>query len=681
MIHSVEKITAEHLKREAYLYIRQSSLKQVIENTESTKRQYALVERAIALGWSREQVVVIDSDLGESAAAGAADRAGFERLMTDVSMGRAGLVMGLEVSRLARSCSAWHRLLEICALSQTLVLEQDGLYDVGHINDRLLLGLKAAMSEAELHLIRERMRGGALSKAARGELRRRLPVGFVYDEQNRVVFDPDRQVSEAVYLLFQSFRRLGSAFKTAQHFREQGLKFPKRIHCGPNKGELVWSRLTLGRVTQALHSPRYAGVYAYGRSQIRRGPQGPSIARDLPLEQWHALIPEAHPAYITSEDYQRNRRQLQKNTQSLSGKVRPPREGSALLQGLVVCGLCGRRMSVRYCQRRGGLHPNYVCEGRGKGLGMSACQNLSGESIDEAVGALLLEAVTPVALEVSLAVAEQVRQRFEEADQLRLRQVERARYEVDLAKRRYLQVDPANRLVAGELEADWNRKLRALREAEAEYERQRERDEVVMDQQKREQILSLTRDFPALWRNPRTPARERKRMARLLLEDVTLVKNAEVSVNVRFRGGATRSLTLSRPLASYEAWTTSPEVVAKIDRLLQDHTYAEIAAILNERDCSSGQGKSFDGRRINTIRRAYGLNDRSTRLRAQGYLSAEEVAPKLGTTSRMVRVKRANGTLPVGYRKLSDNGDCMYEDPDARKEPKTAPMSGRTVEV
>ena len=239
MIHSVEKITAEHLKREAYLYIRQSSLKQVIENTESTKRQYALVERAIALGWSREQVVVIDSDLGESAAAGAADRAGFERLMTDVSMGRAGLVMGLEVSRLARSCSAWHRLLEICALSQTLVLEQDGLYDVGHINDRLLLGLKAAMSEAELHLIRERMRGGALSKAARGELRRRLPVGFVYDEQNRVVFDPDRQVSEAVYLLFQSFRRLGSAFKTAQHFREQGLKFPKRIHCGPNKGECV----------------------------------------------------------------------------------------------------------------------------------------------------------------------------------------------------------------------------------------------------------------------------------------------------------------------------------------------------------------------------------------------------------------------------------------------------------
>ena len=681
-IHSVEKVTAEHLKRLAYLYIRQSSLKQVIENTESTKRQYALQERAIALGWSREQVVVIDSDLGESAAAGAADRAGFERLMTDVSMGRAGLVMGLEVSRLARSCSAWHRLLEICALSQTLVLDQDGLYDVGHINDRLLLGLKAAMSEAELHLIRERMRGGALSKAARGELRLRLPVGFVYDEQNRVVLDPDRQVREAVGLLFQTFARLGSAFKTAQYFREQGLKFPKRIHCGPTKGELVWTRLTQGRVIQALYSPRYAEAYAYGRSQVRRGPQGASIARDLPLEKWHALIRDAHSAYISWEAYDRNRRQLQGSANRHNRKGPwPPREGPALLQGLVVCGLCGRRMTVRYCQRRGGLHPNYVCEGRGKGVGMSSCQSLSGERIDEAVGELLLEAVTPVALEVSLAVAEQVRQRFEEADRLRLRQVERARYEVDWAQRRYLQVDPANRLVAEELEADWNRKLRGLREAEAEYERQREGDEVAIDREKHDRILALSRDFPALWHDPETAVRERKRMARLLLEDVTLVKNGEVSVNVRFQGGATRSLTLPRALASSEAWTTSPEVVATIDRLLEEHTYGEIAAILNAGDFSSGQGKSFDGRRVNTIRRAYGLKDRPSRLRAQGYLSAEEVAPKLGTTSRMVRLRRANGTLPVGYRKLSDNGDCMYEDPDAGKEPKTAPMSGRTVEV
>lgn len=259
--------------------------------------------------------------------------------------------------------------------------------------------------------------------------------------------------------------------------------------------------------------------------------------------------------------------------------------------------------------------------------------------------------------------------------------MQRARYEVDLAKRRYMQVDPANRLVAEELEAQWNRKLRALREAEEEYERQRERDRVVIDQKKREQILSLARDFPALWRNPRTPQRERKRMARLLLEDVTLVKNGELNVNVRFKGGATRSLTLPRPLASYERWTTSKEVVAEIDRLLNDHTYAEIAAILNERGYGSGQGRTFHRRRVSVIRRAYGLRDRYTRLRAQGYLTAEEVAPKLGTTSLMVGVRRANRTLPVGYRKLSDTGDCMYEDPDAGKERKKARMPERTEEV
>lgn len=682
IMNNVEKVTAEHLKRAAYLYIRQSSLKQVIENTESTKRQYALRERAVALGWSPEQVMVIDSDLGESAAPGAADRAGFEQLMTDVSMGRAGLVMGLEVSRLARSCSAWHRLLEICALTHTLVLDQDGLYDVGHINDRLLLGLKAAMSEAELHMIRERMRGGALSKAARGELRVRLPVGFVYDEQNRVVLDPDKQVREAVSLFFKTFHRLGSAYKTVKHFREQGLKFPKRIHCGPTKGELAWERLTVGRVAQALHSPRYAGAYAFGRSRITMGPHGASITRELPIEQWHALIPDAHSAYITWEDYKRNLRQLAGNAQGRTRKTGcPPREGPALLQGLAVCGLCGRRMTIRYCTYRGVLHPKYVCAGRNNDMTMPKCQSIPGQTIDEAVGTLLLEAVTPVALDVSLAVHEQVRQRVEEADKLRLRQVERARYEVDLAKRRYLQVDPANRLVAEELEAEWNRTLRALREAEEEYERQRERDRRFIGQEKREQILSLSRDFPALWRNPKTPHRERKRMVALLLEDVTLIKNGELSVKVRFKGGATRSLTLLRPLSSYERWTTSKEVVAQIDRLLNDHTNGQIAAILNEKGYGSGQGRTFDPRRVSVIRRAYALKDRYTRLHAQGFLTAEEVAPKLGTTSRMVRVRRAKGTLPVGYRKLSDQGDYMYEDPDAGKDRTTPGMSERTEEV
>ncbi len=682
VIETNVKVTAEHLRRNAYLYIRQSSLKQVMENTESTKRQYALRQRAIVLGWAPEQIVIIDSDLGESAAPGAADREGFERLVREVGMGRAGIVMGLEVSRLARSCSAWHRLLEICAVTATLVLDQDGLYDAGQINDRLLLGLKAAISEAELHLIRERMRGGALSKAARGELRVRLPVGFVYDEHNRVVLDPDKQVREAVSLLFKTFRRLGSAYKTARFFREQDLKFPKRIHCGPNKGELIWTPLTQGRVVQALHSPRYAGAYAYGRSKMTPGAHGPSISRELPVAQWHTLLPDAHEGYILWEDYERNRKRLQGNAQAgLDQRTCPPREGPALLQGMAVCGLCGRAMTVRYYTRRGGVSPNYVCCGFGAGLALPKCQSIPGEKIDEAIGELLLETVTPMALEVSLAVHEQVRKRFEEADKLRMRQVDRARYEVDLARRRYMKVDPANRLVAEELEAQWNRKLRALRDAEAEYEQQRERDHLVIDQEKREKILSLASDFPALWRNPNTPQRERKRMARLLIEDVTLIKNGAVRVNVRFKGGATRSLTVSRTLASYETWKTSKEVVSEIDRLLDNHTYEEIATNLNERGFSSGQGKAFDGRRINKIRRAYGLRDRYARLRDQGLLSAQELAVKLGTTPRMVKVRRAKGTLGVGYQKLSDMGDYMYENPGNAKEEKAMLMSERTEEV
>lgn len=677
IVNNIEKVSAEHLKRDVYLYIRQSSLKQVLENTESTKRQYDLRERAIALGWSPEQVVVIDSDLGESAAPGAADRAGFERLVAEVSMGRVGLVMGLEVSRLARSCSAWHRLLEICSVTNTLVLDQDGLYDVAHINDRLLLGLKAAMSEAELHIIRERMRGGALSKASRGELRVRLPVGFVYDQQNRVVLDPDQQVRDALSLFFKTYRRLGTSYKTVQYFREQDLKFPKRIQCGPTRGDLVWGPLTVGRASQVLHNPRYAGAYAYGRSKTATGPEGLSVSRDLPVDQWHTLIFDAHASYITWEEFKRNIDQLEGNAYG-PRHGSPPREGPALLQGLAVCGLCGQRMSVRYRISGGVQYPQYVCDGRNRAAAMPKCQSIPGQTIDEAVSGLLLETVEPMALEVSLAVHEQLLQQVEEADKLRCRQVERARYEVDLARRRYMEVDPANRLVAAELEAEWNRTLRSLQQAEEERERQRERDHAVIDDEKREKILSLSRDFPALWRNPMTPHRERKRMAALLIEDVALIKNGQLSVNVRFKGGATRSLKLPRPLAAYEQWTTSKEVVKEIDRLLEDCTYGEIAEILNEKGYDSGKGLQFDRRRISVIRRAYGLKDRKARLRAQGYLTAEELAPRLGTTRRMVGVKRVNGTLPVGGKKISDNGDYMYENPDVEKHFEKSRMSERT---
>ncbi|HBH03705.1 MAG TPA: hypothetical protein DDZ42_17585, partial [Candidatus Rokubacteria bacterium] len=357
-----QKVTASHLKRDAYLNIRQSTVRQVFENTESTQRQYGLRQRAVALGWPNDRVIVIDTDLGQSGAS-AADRAGFQQLVADVGLGRAGIVLGLEVSRLARNSTDWHRLLEICALTDTLILDEDGVYDPAHFNDRLLLGLKGTMSEAELHVLRARLRGGILNKARRGELHGHLPVGFVYTPDGRVALDPDTQVQESVRLLFQTFLRTGAAHATVKYFREERLLFPIRLTAGARKGELAWTPLGLGRAVHLLHNPWYAGAYAFGRHRWRKQPDGRTRRERVPREQWHALLRDAHPAYISWEEHERIEHQLPAGTKALGWERRqgPPREGPALLQGRVVCGLCGSRMQIRYRPRRGGqLVPDYV---------------------------------------------------------------------------------------------------------------------------------------------------------------------------------------------------------------------------------------------------------------------------------------------------------------------------------
>ena len=353
-----EKVSAGHLKRNAYLYVRQSTLRQVIENSESTKRQYALRQRAIALGWHPDRIVVIDSDLGQSGAS-ATEREGFQKLVGEVGMGHVGLVIGLEVSRLARNSSDWHRLLEISALTDTLILDEDGLYDPAHFNDRLLLGLKGTMSEAELHVMQARMRGGLLSKAQRGELRVPLPVGFLYDAQGHVLLDPDQQVQNSIRFLFQSFRRVGSAGAVVKAFREGKLLFPHRPRGGPQDGELVWVRLGISQTLFVLHNPRYAGAFVYGRTRTRRTLAGANLTR-LPQEEWHTLLIGAHTGYIAWEEYQDNVRRLVENAHALGPERRksPPREGPALLQGLVLCGICGERMKVIYHARGGRSVPD-----------------------------------------------------------------------------------------------------------------------------------------------------------------------------------------------------------------------------------------------------------------------------------------------------------------------------------
>jgi DNA invertase Pin-like site-specific DNA recombinase len=310
-----QKITPRHLRRQAYLYVRQSTLRQVVENTESTERQYALRQRAVALGWPLEQVVVIDRDLGHSGAS-AADREGFQQLVRDVGLGRAGLVMGLEVSRLARNSMDWHRLLEICALTETLILDEDGLYDPAHFNDRLLLGLKGTMSEAELHVLRARLRGGIVSKARRGELEIPLPVGFVYDAAGRVGLDPDLQVQDTIRVFFQTFRRTGSATATVKAFRDQQLPFPRRARAGAHQGETLWGRLEHSRALWVLHNPRYAGAFFFGRSRQRHTADARLVHERLPRDEWTALIPNAHAGYITWEDFEENQRRLRENAQA-----------------------------------------------------------------------------------------------------------------------------------------------------------------------------------------------------------------------------------------------------------------------------------------------------------------------------------------------------------------------------
>ncbi len=655
------KVTAAHLEREAYLYVRQSTLRQVFENTESTKRQYALRERAVALGWALDRVVVIDSDLGQSGAD--SDRAGFQKLVAAVGLGEVGVVLGLEVSRLARSSSDWHRLLEICALTDTLILDEDGLYNPSHFNDRLLLGLKGTMSEAELHVLRSRLQGGILAKASRGELEIGLPVGLVYTPDGKVDLDPDQQVQTVLRAFFEAFRNAGSATGIVRSFREQGLLFPRRLRTGPHKGELMWAPLKLSHALDTLHNPRYAGAFAYGRCQTKRTPGGGVTVRQLPREQWQTLIPDAHPAYISWAEYENNQQRLAANAQAQGADRRksPPREGPALLQGMIICGRCGGRMTVGYLKRGSDLVPEYRCQSDGIEFARKKCQVVPGHGLDRAIGDLLIEIVSPLALEVSLSVQEELHRRSDEADRLRRQQVERARYEAELAQRRYLRVDPDNRLVADSLEADWNQKLRALVAAQEDYERQREADRSLLDDEKRAQILALATDFPRLWRDPATPDRDRKRMVRLILEDVTLIRQEQIIAHVRFRGGATRTLNLPVPPKVWQLWQTSPAVVEEIDRLLEHHTDSEIAASLNERGFRPGRTEHFTRWMVMNIRHHYGLTDLFTRLRRRGLLTADEMAIALNASRKTVADWRRSGKL-VAYA-FNDKGQYLYDPP------------------
>ena len=657
------KIMGRHLSRTAYLYIRQSTLRQVQENTESTIRQYALREKLLSLGWDRSLIEVIDCDLGHSGKT-SENRDGFKELVANVANGMAGAVACIEASRLSRSSNDWGRLIEYCAMTDTLLIDADGIYNPNDFNDRLLLGLKGTMSEAELHFLQERMRGGLMNKAKRGELRKPLPIGYLYDECGRVVKDSDIQIREAIDLFFRTFRIVKTAHGMVDYYKQKGYKFPHRIHKGFRKGEVVWTDLANSRVLDTLHNPTYAGVYHYGEHQTVWTKNG---RKSLPAkrEDWHVFLKDHHEAYISYEDFELNERILEENRQaweSKDGKKTPPREGTALIQGIVLCGKCGRRMTVRYKQRENIRNvPVYTCQKESVEHNTGLCQHIYGENIDQWVSDIVKERLTPEAIRASAEVQKEVDRRKGEQNRYFQLQVEKARYEADLARRRFMGVDPDNRLVALELESAWNQRLSQLQEAENKYEEELKKNAIPPENEMEEQVESLVERFDRVWDSVSVKWEDKKRIIRYLIEDVTLTKHEETTlVQIRFKGGSTTEKEVPNVLPNYRLWTTPDEVLLFLKEHGTDYTYGELAERLNALGYRRGKGKDFDGKGVAYVMREYKLPTKKDKYMCMGYVTTKKMAETMGIDPSNLRQRVHSGKYKGEVVRVTD-GDFMFK--------------------
>lgn len=562
------KIQAYHQDRLAVVYVRQSTMQQVDRHQESTRLQYALVDRAIDLGWPQSQVMVIDEDLGRSGST-AEGRPGFQRLVGEVGLDHVGIVLGIEVSRLARCSRDWYQLLEVCALFSTLIADADGLYDPTTYNDRLLLGLKGTMSEAELHILKQRMLEGKRAKARRGELAFRLPMGYVRHASGEVMKDPDEQARGVIEAVFEQFERSGTLNGVLRYLVDQDLRLPYRLVSGPRKGELEWRRPNRATLSNLLHNPTYAGAYVYGRRPIdprRKQPGRPSTGRTVAKpEQWEVLIKDRLPAYISWERYERNLRQLEANTVQALGVIR---QGPSLLSGLLVCGRCGLHMVTQY--KNNGHALRYQCSRMMVDYGEPLCQGLTGAPLDEHIRHLIFQALEPAALEISLQVAEDL-----EAERSRHRahwqqRLDRAAYEAQRAERQYQAVEPENRLVVRTLERQWEEALQAEAKLKGDYERFLSTEPSPLTVDERERIRSLAADIPALWQAPTTTDAERQAIVRQLVERVivTVLDDSEqVTMEVHWAGGHRTRSRLIRPVARLEQLSYYPELLARVAAL------------------------------------------------------------------------------------------------------------------
>jgi DNA invertase Pin-like site-specific DNA recombinase len=645
------KIADQHLSRVACIYIRQSTPGQVRFNQESTERQYNLKDKAQSLGWSSERIRILDRDLGHSATT---NREDFKTLVSDVAMGQVGGIFSLEASRLARSNKDWHRLLELCAITGTLVIDEDGCYDPSEFNDSLVLGLKGTFAQAELHIIRARLHGGKLNKARKGELKFPLPVGYVYDG-DEIALDPDQEVQGAVRTIFELFAREGSAFAVVQRFNALGLRFPRRQWGGAWDGKLIWGQLRHSRVLGMLANPAYAGTYVYGRYQSYKqiSPAGEICTqlRRVPQDEWRITIPDHHPGYISWEQFLANRQRLQANQTNAEVLAGPAREGLCLLQGLLLCGTCERRLGVRYTGN-GGIYPIYQCVWKHReALSSRACMSLSFRPLDDAIAERVVAAVTPLTIELALKALTSLEERDQAVGAQWRRRLERARYDADLAERRYEAVDPHNRLVAGTLEQRWNDAAQRVLDLEAEFaDFERQTLRAITAEQKR-QILHLASDFPRLWTAATTAARDRKRMLRLLIKDITVVKGAErklLKLQIRWQGGATEVVELQLPANRADVVRYPVAIIDKVRDLAREHNNEQIAALFNRDGLISSTGKPFTAAMISWIRYKHRISGPS---HPPGTLTVNEVCERYGVSMHVVYYWIERGHVSTQQRK------------------------------
>jgi len=605
------KVKLTHTRRTAVVYIRQSSPQQVEYNRESTARQYALVERACELGWTKEQVIVVDEDLGLSGS-GSVQRSGFARMTAEVALGHVGIVLGLEVSRLARNNADWYRLLDLCGMTDTLIGDSDGIYHPAVFNDRLILGLKGTMSEAELHILRARLDGGIRNKAARGELRRGLPVGFVWGEEDgEVRFHPDEAVVGAIGTVFSKFTELGSVRKVWLWFHSEGLSFPSRQSM---YSPIRWVAPTYTAIHHVLTNPVYAGAYAYGKCRHERyvDEQGRfrKRTRHLPQAEWAVLLPDHHPGFIDWATYQANQARIDSNVHpephQAGGAVR---EGAALLQGLATCGKCGRHLHTHYSGRN--ASPGYHCSGKdivhGRGV---YCLNIGGVQIDKAVTDAFLRALTPAAVEATEQAMRQLEADHDAALGQWLLAVERASYEAERAERQYRAVEPENRLVARGLETEWEKRLRDLTAAEAELERRQQLRPRTLSPEEKTRIRALGSDLRKVWTAPTTTDRDRKELLRALLEEVIVAVDRveyRAHLTLRWRGGELTDIDLPVPRFQPRGLRTNEDIISLLPRLAALYPDEVIAGILNRQGHKTATGERFTANQVGSLRRYRGI--------------------------------------------------------------------------